>query len=85
MAELPDIIQSKLLDKWSPVHGAAGFALGKFLGRENRPLGIALLVGFELLENTPVVRSRLRGKESKGNSLVDIGVGIIGLFAGSRE
>jgi len=83
---LRDIIESKIIDKWTPVHVASGFALAK-LTKRNLPLGIAALVGFEIIENQPATRAFLketlgfRGKETADNVVSDIIAGIAGFVA----
>jgi len=86
---LPDTIESALIDKWTPVHAATGFFLGRFLKRNWRQ-GIPIIIAFELIENAPPVRSFLKeqfgftGKETVGNAVVDIAVGLWFLRLGSE-
>jgi len=87
MVELTDIIESKIIDRWTPVHVASGVALAK-LTKGNLPLAIGVLVGFEVLENLPSTRRFLktlgfRGRETADNVVSDIVAGLAGFVLGS--
>jgi len=77
-----DIIESKIIDRWTPVHISAGFALRRIVTKK-LPVAVAILSGFEVIENLPVTRKFLkrlnfRGRETPDNIASDIGFGILG-------
>lgn len=66
------------IDYWILVHFIFGIALAMLLGPGKESLVLFLLIGYECIENTTLLKKKLTTYESPMNILLDICAGYIG-------